>query len=279
MIYNSAVIKEIDTYTGNYETEYPYFINSCGYIKFQSKNVSIHRSRVDYYLIYLVNGAGYYNINGKLRTAEAGSIIMYRPHEEQDYYYLGEDKTELYWIHFTGNSVAKLLESLELTGGNIFHIGNKTELIQLYENIISEIHMKNPRYHTVCISYFIKLLSLISRELCTGNEGYKPKKSDIGQCVLKMQLEYQHDHPVSYYAKIANLSVCRFIRKFKNTMNISPIKYIEKIRMDKSKELLTDTDLTIYEISEVVGYNDPFYFSKVFKRNTGLSPSAYRKLR
>jgi AraC-like DNA-binding protein len=48
--------------------------------------------------------------------------------------------------------------------------------------------------------------------------------------------------------------------------------------MDKSKELLIDTDLTINEISDVVGYNDPFYFSKVFKRNTGLTPTAFRKL-
>ncbi|NLY18227.1 MAG: AraC family transcriptional regulator [Clostridiaceae bacterium] len=280
MIYSSAVIKEFDTYTGNYENVYPYFINSCGYIKFHSKNVSIRRARVDYYLIYLVNGAGYYKINGKLQTAEGGSIVIYQPREVQDYYYLGSDNTELYWIHFTGNSVAQLLESLELTNGNIFHVGIKTELIQLFENIISEIHIKNPRFHTACIGYFIKLLSVISRELYARKESVKPlKKSDIGQCIIKMQMEYQNDHPVSYYANIANLSVSRFIRKFKDTMNISPIKYIEKIRMDKSKELLTDTDLTIYEISEIVGYNDPFYFSKVFKRNTGLSPTAFRKLR
>lgn len=280
MIYSSAVIKEIDTNTGNYENACPYFINSCGYIRFQSKDVSIHRARVDYYLIYLVNGTGYYRINGKLYTAGSGSVVIYQPNEEQDYYYLGEDKTELYWIHFTGNSVAQLLESLELDKGNIFHIGIKTEIIQLFENIISEIHIKNPRFHTACIGCFLKLLSIISRELYDRDEGNKPlKKSDIGQCILRMQMEYQNDHPVSYYAKTANLSVSRFIRKFKSTMNISPLKYVEKIRMDKSKELLTDTDLTIYEISEVVGYNDPFYFSKVFKRNTGLSPSAYRKLR
>jgi len=280
MIYNSAVIKEFDTNTGNQENVCPYFINSCGYIRFQSKNVSIHRARVDYYLIYLVNGAGYYRINGKLYTAGSGSVVIYQPHEDQDYYYLGEDNTELYWIHFTGNSVAQLIEGLELTNGNVFHVGIKTEIIQLFEKIISEIHIKNPRFHTLCISYLIKLLTIISRELYAGKDGARPsKKSDIGQCILKMQMEYQYDHPVSYYAKITNLSVCRFIRKFKETMNISPIKYIEKIRMDKSKELLTNTDLTIYEISEVVGYNDPFYFSKVFKRNTGLSPTAYRKLR
>ena len=279
MIYNSAHIKEFDTDKGNLENAYPYFINSCGYIKFQSKNVSIHRSRVDYYMVYLVNGAGYYKINGEQRTVEGGSIILYQPHEEQDYYYLGEDNTELYWIHFTGNSVVQLLESLELTNRNIFHVGIKTELIQLFEKIINEIHIKNFRYHSVCIGYFINLLSMLSRELYSQREGAKPlKKSDIGQCILKMQMEYQYDHPVSYYAKSINLSVCRFIRKFKSVTNVPPLKYIEKIKMDKSKELLIDTDLTINEISDVVGYNDPFYFSKVFKRNTGLTPTAFRKL-
>jgi AraC-like DNA-binding protein len=120
---------------------------------------------------------------------------------------------------------------------------------------------------------------MLSRELYARREGAKPlKKSDIGQCILKMQMEYQYDHPVSYYAKSINLSVCRFIRKFKSVTNVPPLKYIEKIKMDKSKELLIDTDLTINEISDVVGYNDPFYFSKVFKRNTGLTPTAFRKL-
>ena len=69
----------------------------------------------------------------------------------------------------------------------------------------------------------------------------------------------------------------QFIRKFKKSMLMPPSRYIEKIRMDRSRELLADTDLTVNEISGIVGYNDPFYFSKVFKKNTGLNPMAFRK--
>ncbi len=279
MIYKSGSIKETDTNKGNQEIDCPYFINCCGYIKLKNmKKVSILRTRVDYYLIYLVSGAGYYKINGKLIKAESGNIIIYQPHEEQDYYYFGEDNTELYWIHFTGNSVMQLLENLELTGRNIFQVGIKTELIQLFEKIIDEIMAQNHRYHSLCISYLINLLSMFSRESYAREKGVFIKNSGIEQSVIKMQREYQFDHSISYYAKSSNLSVYQFIRKFRNTMQYSPSKYVEKIRMDKSKELLLSTDLTINEISEVVGYNDPFYFSKVFKKNTGQSPSAFRKL-
>ncbi len=279
MVYKSASVKESDTNTGNEENAYPYFINCCGYIELKNMTkVSIHRARVDYYLIYIISGAGYYKINGKLLKAESGNIIIYKPHEEQDYYYLGKDNTELYWIHFTGNSVMQLLESLELAGRNIYQVGIGTDMIQLFEKIINEIHIKKPRFHSVCISYLINLLSMFSRESYAREKGMiHIKNSGIEQSVIKMQREYQNDHPISYYAKSSNLSVYSFIRKFKNTMNYSPSKYIEKIRMDKSKELLAFTDLTINEISDIVGYSDPFYFSKVFKKNTGLSPTAFRK--
>lgn len=278
MIYKSGHIKETDTNIGSQENSYPFFINSCGYIKLNNKKVSIQRSRIDYYLIYLINGAGYYKIDGRLIKAESGNIVIYQPNEEQDYYYLGEDNTELYWIHFTGNSVMQLLESLELTGRNIFKVGIKTEFIQLFENIIYEINVRNHCYHSVCVSYLINLLSMFSRESYALEKGIiSLKKSGIEKSVIKMQMEYQCDYPISYYAEISNLSVYRFIHKFKSLMNCSPSKYIEKIRMDKSKELLIYTDLTINEISDVVGFNDPFYFSKVFKKNTGLSPTEFRK--
>jgi AraC-like DNA-binding protein len=60
-------------------------------------------------------------------------------------------------------------------------------------------------------------------------------------------------------------------------MGMSPKEYIIKLRLDRSMELLQCTDLSVGEISDIVGYQDPLYFSKLFKRKLGVSPAAYRK--
>lgn len=280
MISYGGVIHELDTNTGCENKADPYFINCCGHIQFKSKDVSINRRRVDYYLIYLVNGYGYYHIDSTLHTVPGGNIVIYKSREEQEYYYTGSDQTELYWIHFTGNAAERLLEELGLADRHFYKVGMQTECIKLFEKIINEVNVKNPGYHSFCIGYLIQLLSIFSRESQLLEKGRRIlKNEDIENVIKKMHLEYQQDHPVEYYAESCNLSVYQFIRKFKSSMQLSPAKYIEKIRMDKSRELLSDTDLTINEISDITGFNDPFYFSKVFKKNTGMNPLAFRRMK
>lgn len=258
----------------------PYFINCCGYIKIKSTSISLIRRRVDYYLIYLVNGVGHYRIGDEYQTVQSGNIILYKSLEDQDYYYIGEEKAELYWIHFTGNAVEQQLISLGLGDKHIYQVGIQTECIQLFERMIHEINIKNPAYHSLCISYLLQILSLFSREALLNSKGQRVfKNSDIEDVIKKMHLEYQQDHSIGYYADSCNLSIYQFIRKFQKSMQLSPARYIEKIRVDKGKELLSDTDLTISEISNVIGFNDPFYFSKVFKKSTGLNPLAFRKMK
>ena len=280
MLSYEGVILEKDTNTGYEDKTEPYLINCSGHIQFKTRNVSISRERVDYYLIYLVNGFGYYRFDKGFCTVPAGNIVIYKSLEVQDYYYIGNEKTELYWIHFTGEAAGKLLYNLGLAEKHYFKVGINTECIQLFEKIINEINIKNPGYHSFCIGYLLQLLSIFSREALLEEKGRRIlKNADMEAVIRKMHTEYQQDHPVEYYANCCNLSVYQFIRKFKGSMQLSPSRYIEKIRMDKSRELLLDTDLTVSEISEIVGFNDPFYFSKVFKKNTGMNPKAFRRMK
>lgn len=274
--YGGTVLED-DVYLGHRDEKVPYFINSSGYIKIGDYDVSLKRTRVDFYLIYLINGAGHYILGGDTMTAKAGSIVLYRPGQHQDYYYKGFEKTELYWIHFTGSQFENLLNELELTDGNIFQVGIHREYITLFESIIHELQIKNPPFHQLCTSYLLQLLASYSRAAKRLQGGEKTSgNSNMEKVIKAMNEEFQQEHAVAYYAEMANLSLFQFIRSFKKLTGFTPARYIEKIRIAKARELLRDSSLSIAEISAIAGYRDPFYFSKVFKKASGITPSEYR---
>jgi AraC family transcriptional regulator, arabinose operon regulatory protein len=273
----SGYINEDDIYHGYRESILPYFINCCGYIKIGDIDVYLKRTRVDCYLIYLINGTGHYKLNHSTTAVDAGSVIIYRPDQDQDYFYKSLEKAEFYWIHFTGTHAESLLDDLNFTNGSVYQVGMHTEFIALFENIIHELQIKKANYHQLCISYLLQLLSSFSRKVSLQKTDRSLTNNSYMENVIKaMNLEFHQEHSIEYYAKISNLTVFQFIRNFKKITQFTPAKYIEKIRVAKAKELLCDSDLSITEISCIVGYKDPFYFSKVFKKSTSIAPSEFR---
>ena len=274
--YSGSVLED-DVYLGHRELSMPYCINCCGYIRIDDFDVSLNRTRMDFYLIYLINGAGHYITGNDTITAKAGSIIIYRPEEHQHYYYEAFEKTELYWIHFTGSQAESLMNELDFSGNNFYQIGIHAEYIELFENIIHELQIKKPHFHQLCISYLLQLLSSFSRDAGFLQNSEKAPENNYLENVIKvMNEEFQQEHAMDYYAKKSNLSLFQFIRNFKKLTRYSPAKYVEKLRIAKARELLRDSSLSITEISAIVGYKDPFYFSKVFKKASSITPSEFR---
>ena len=76
----------------------------------------------------------------------------------------------------------------------------------------------------------------------------------------------------------ANISPCYFSVLFKKEVGSTFIEYLTNLRINKAKDLLAQGNLRNYEISYHVGYDNPTYFSTLFKRYTGMSPTAYQKM-
>ena len=89
--------------------------------------------------------------------------------------------------------------------------------------------------------------------------------------------EWDKNEPIGKYAALCGLSESYFYALFKQSIGVSPVEYRNRIRIDTARGLLESTSLSIEEIALSVGFDTPFYFSRVFKRIMGSSPGAWRK--
>ncbi len=107
-------------------------------------------------------------------------------------------------------------------------------------------------------------------------QGIHPAQPDL----VSQMLRYLHDRyttavTMDDLAALFNYSVRYLSRTFKQATGYSPIEYLIRLRIEKAKELLETTNATIKEVAELVGYNDSFYFNRIFKKHTGVSPGHY----
>jgi len=126
----------------------------------------------------------------------------------------------------------------------------------------------------------LQLLVLVSRiKNETKIQKNNPKYEVIQKTVENMHQNYNQKWSINDFAKLCNLSEYYFIHLFKEFTGMPPIQYLTNIRIDKAKELLLNSSLSIHEISYIVGYNNPLYFSRLFKKVTGVSATSYRNER
>jgi transcriptional regulator GlxA family with amidase domain len=98
---------------------------------------------------------------------------------------------------------------------------------------------------------------------------------------IEETVAYMHQHvdqplQVATLAAKANFSPSQFFLLFKRWMGSAPIDYFIRMRMQRASQLLCDTNLSVKEVAARLGYDDPFYFSRIFKSVNSVSPSNYR---
>ena len=255
----------------------PLLVSSAGHYKvLTTPKYTTYREkgRTDYQILYVASGVATFVFDGQSQRLHAGSFVIYKPNQTQYYSYNLTDKTEMYWIHFTGNSVESLLEKYNLSDKQVYIVEASTKYIELCEKLIYELQLKRYIFSEVTAVMFLELLGHIARDLQKRKEIYD---ETIEQALVYFHKNYNTDIALEEYAKKCNMTICWFARQFKNRTGRSPKQYITDIRLSNAKILLNSTDKTIGEIAEMCGYENQLYFSRVFKKYVGISPREYRE--
>lgn len=238
------------------------------------------RGRLDYQLLYVAAGKTHFLFREGERTVPAGHMVLYLPRQEQHYEYFAADRPEVYWVHFTGGDVKNILRhyGIPLTE-NVFYAGVSSVYSQLFRQIMYELQSQETGFDELTEMYLRQIL------LLAGRDRQKQQPAMNGFLLEEMNLarRYFHEHYnepicIEEYARSHHMSVSWFLRNFKQVTGISPMQYVLALRMNNAQNLLETTDYNVAEIASIVGYDNPLYFSRLFRKQKGVAPSEYRKL-
>ena len=261
----------------------PLKINNCGYYRVHTTPVieTPHpEGRNDYQLLYIASGKGYFYFKGSenATVVTKGNMVLFRPKEPQVYYYYAVDKTEVYWVHFTGWKVEEYLDRYELPKEeNVFFTGVSPDYPWIYNQIIRELQLQRENYEDMIRLFLRHIFLTINRYIKEGKQTKNDTINDIERAVHYFNENYSKPISIEQYASEHLMSVNWFIHNFKNVMKAPPMQYIVSLRIAAAKGYLENSNKNISEIAATVGYDNALYFSRLFRKYTGVTPSEYRK--
>ena len=245
------------------------YLNNFGYYRDSGEDIPILRpyGRKDYQLIYVASGS--VTVNEK--TPGDGSFVLYLPDEPQEYCYHGGEGSLYYWVHFTGSRVEELLTRYGLRGG-IGRVGTRSAevktLLQLLTDATKSLSKGEGEAYAVSLLYALLLL------LARPDGGRYPF-----QAAIRLLEQPEEEQTVERLADSYGMSVGHFIRSFKKTYGVTPADYRIRAQIRLAQNLLEDTALPVGSVAEQCGFSDSLYFSRLFKKRTGVSPTAFRNAR
>lgn len=273
-------------YLNNSRTDFkdnssPLVVGSCGTYRLKTRPklpTYWQKGRRDYQILYVANGKTHFWFDGKEEIASAGYMVLYKPEEIQKYVYYLEDNPEVFWIHFTGSDVKNILAYHGISlDEHVFYCGVLPDYKALFRKIIQELQLCRYGYEDYIASLFNDILLLVDRQQHEQKKATGNVQEQIERAAAYFNENYNTKISIDDYAESLHISTNWFIHNFKQYAGMSPAQYILSLRMVNAQSLLERTTYNIKEISEIVGYENPLYFSRVFKKEIGKSPAQYRK--
>ena len=205
-------------------------------------------------------------------------MVLYRPKELQKYIYYNTDRPEVYWVHFTGSEVKNLLRKYGIKDGmNVIYSGTSLEYTRIFKQMIYELQLCQVDYPQLLSMLLQQIFILLHRQL-TRDRTIKNEylESEMELATQYFNENYNTDISIENYAASRGMSISWFIRNFKKYSKITPMQYLVSLRITNAQILLETTNYSISEIAAIVGYDNPLYFSRIFRKQKGVSPKQYR---
>ncbi len=256
-----------------------FLVTDLGYFPVSTGHKVTRPSGTDrYILIFVEAGRGTLIISGKSFFLEKGQVALITPGQPHTYEADPDDPWKIYWFHFAGSGATHLLTWTGFSKSRPVLPAPSAESIRRHFRTILATAERGYSDHTLLelARALVNILSLLHRRRISPGEGV-PHAARIESVMDYMRETAHQPQSLAAYARYCGLSVSRFSEAFREHCGVSPMVYLTELRIQRASLLLETTDLNVSEIAAHLGFEDPLYFSRLFRRHTGLAPTAFRE--
>jgi len=219
---------------------------------------------------YYISGGHIFDFYTYKMEAKQGEIV-YIPQGGCYTNHLTSDDTEFYQLNFNiydNNKPVALFNELKILDSN-----QSQKYISLFSDVFTQYTKHNFTCTPLCISNILTLIGVFSTDKL-GTNSQNGGINRIADVLTYIEEFYYLDTPITELAKISSTSVSNLEKLFKQCFGVSPTTYRNKTRIEFAKQFLAG-GYTIEATANLTGFSDRYYFSKTFKKMTGMSPSAF----
>ena len=232
----------------------------------------------NFYLIhYIISGKGYYTVGNRRHSLGPGDAFLIRPGKTVVYTADQEDPWKYCFFAFTGSGAEVYLGRTGFAASDVIHLGDDA-LFDMVSEMTEQIGALTRNSDLYALSRLTQVLLFLA-EHHTEEDPVKTRilRPDIQKVLDFISYHYANPITVMDMSRLVALERSYLCRTFKNAVGVSPKDYLTKFRLDKARQLLTETTLPIGKVSEAVGFQSFSSFSRLFTTQYKQSPSQYRK--
>lgn len=236
----------------------------------------------EYILLYCAEGEGWVELEGNHYVLYSNCYMIISPGLKHVYGSSSFKPWSLYWAHFSGRGAEALCAShvnhvQQITLENNSRIAQR---LQLFDEIVQTLSMGNAfpnlRYACAVFQHFMASLIYVAQYRHSLKKDAQEYDDPVSDCIHYMKEHIERRLTIKELADYVGYSPSRLTALFNEQTHLAPMLYFNQIKIQHACHWLDNSDMKIMQISLRLGFEDMYYFSRLFKQIMGMSPRAYR---
>jgi AraC-like DNA-binding protein len=231
-------------------------------------------------LIFCTKGKGWLEIDGRRVAVGAGEVLIIPPNKAHSYHADEKDPWSIHWAHFSGTSAASYASMLPAHEYVLTVTESDSQDIakmfrECYRLMSGGLTEKTLLLVSHIVRHALGVLFFQTGKSLSGSA--RTIAHDLTKSIEFMRANVARSLTLRELSRHAGLSSSRFSSLFRDQTGSSPVEHHIRLRMQSACHYLDTTALSVKEVAAELGYDDPYYFSRIFQKTLGCSPLAYRR--